>query len=235
MNTPTIRIVTGTRLTFQNFVENSLLGKSLTSYKPNNVEVKIYTENSLGLSEIYNKEIEQAKLEPAILVFIHDDVMLLDHYWSYHLIEGLEKFDIVGIAGSKRRTPYQPSWLHVGSKGETLQWDDEEFLSGLVAHDENWPPKIMSYYGKPNQQVIQLDGVFLAANSETLIKNDIRFDPQFKFHFYDLDFSRTCDNKGLKLGTVPIAICHGGKGKMNTIDFKNMYNLYHKKWEINTL
>ena len=226
-----IRLVSASRFDNDDFKSNALLAKSLSSYCPINVEPIIYTNNSLSLSEIYNNEIEKSENDPAILVFVHDDVMLLDYYWPIRVQEGLEKFDVIGVAGNKRRLPYQPGWGHKGFSNNTFVWEDDEFLSGLVAHDDTWPPKIMTHYGPTNQKVVQLDGVFLAAKSDTLLRNNIRFDQNFTFHFYDLDFSRTCEQKGLSMGTVPLAICHGGKGNMNNPEYIKMYNVYNQKWE----
>src|SRR6266851_3268613 len=49
-----------------------------------------------------------------------------------------------------------------------------------------------------------LDGLFLAVNTEHVLRSGARFDSQFMFHFYDLDFCRTSRQKGLSLGTWPI-------------------------------
>jgi hypothetical protein len=46
--------------------------------------------------------IREAATDPAILVFIHDDVHLLDFYWPTRLHHGLAKFDILGLAGNRR-------------------------------------------------------------------------------------------------------------------------------------
>ena len=226
-----IRIVTATRLSKEEFSNNSLLSKSLQSYYPNNVESIIYPDNSLGLPLIYNNEIEKSIDDPAILVFVHDDVMLLDYHWADRIREGLEKYDVIGVAGSKRRIPYQPGWAHKGIDGNNLVWEDDIHLSGIVAHDDTWPPKIISVYGPINQKVVQLDGVLLAAKSDTLLRNNIRFDPTFTFHFYDLDFSRTCDTNGLSLGVISLALSHGGKGNMRAPEYIKMHSLYNQKWE----
>lgn len=226
-----IRLVTATKLNHTDFTNNSLLAQSLKSHLPNNVELIVYSENSKSLGEIYNIEIEKCVGDPKILLFVHDDVMLLDYFWNYRIIEGLEKYDVVGVAGNRRRIPYQPSWAHSNFDGNNLIWDTDDNLSGLVAHDNVWPPKIMTNYGKLDEKVVQLDGVLLAFKSQTLIDNKVRFDPQFTFHFYDLDFSRTCEMMGLNLGTIMLAICHAGKGNMSNPEYIKMYNLYNQKWE----
>ena len=41
----------------------------------------------------------------------------------------------------------------------------------------------------PGQEVKLLDGVMLAARSNTLAEKGLRFNPLFDLHFYDLDFA----------------------------------------------
>jgi len=51
----------------------------------------------------------ESAADPAILVFVHDDVHLLDFYWPTRLFNGLAKFDIIGLAGNRRRVERQPA------------------------------------------------------------------------------------------------------------------------------
>ncbi len=54
-----------------------------------------------------------------------------------------------------------------------------------------------------------LDGLFLAVSMQTLISaKDLRFDEQFDFHFYDLDFCRSAGKKEVSMGTWPISVTH---------------------------
>ena len=64
----------------------------------------------MDLPHVYNIAIGEAKKDPAIPIFIHDDVELLDFFWPYHVLEGLKSFDVIGLAGNKRRIPGQPAW-----------------------------------------------------------------------------------------------------------------------------
>ena len=52
-----------------------------------------------------------------------------------------------------------------------------------------------------------LDGVLFAVRRA----RTAMFDPQFDFHFYDLDFCRAARSMGLILGTWPISLTHAGK------------------------
>ena len=112
-----IRLVCATRVSLDEFSTQTALGKSLAlyGYYPF-VEARVFDRNALGLSKIYNEAIEEAKSSPAILVFLHDDVHLCDFHWPLHLLEGLEQFHVVGIAGNVRRVPGQPSWAFVNDE-----------------------------------------------------------------------------------------------------------------------
>lgn len=230
-NTPLkIRFVVGTRCTAEDFPTKTMTGRMLAFYNFPFVEVALYPENKSGLSTIYNQEIDKAKDNPAMLVFAHDDIYLTDFYWPNRLIEGLKQFDVLGVAGNKNWTPGQPSWAFKEIKDGKLIWDDKQNLSGNVAHGESFPPKNISKYGPTGQAVEVLDGVILAAYSQRLIDNHIRFDPKFLFHFYDLDFCRTARKKHLKLGTWPLSIIHQSGGNFASFSWQEAYQIFLAKW-----
>jgi hypothetical protein len=83
----------------------------------------------------------------------------------------------------------------------------------------------------PFQEVKLLDGLLLAAYSETLIKNNIRFDEQFDFHFYDLDFCRQAEMNGVTMGTIPLSLVHESGGNFGTDSWKQGYQKYLQKWK----
>ena len=58
----------------------------------------------------------------------------------------------------------------------------------------------------------------------------VRFDPQFKFHFYDLDFCRSCEKAGLSMGTWPIDIMHASGGVFRSDAWNEARELYFRKW-----
>jgi GT2 family glycosyltransferase len=63
-----------------------------------------------------------------------------------------------------------------------------------------------------------------------LQEHNVRFDPRFDFHFYDLDFCRTARQKGLRLGTWPICVTHQGKGAFGTPEWRRNHQAYLTKW-----
>src|ERR1700758_1972227 len=101
-----IRFVVATRESRDNFFANTATGMSLNLYKSFPfLELDLYDSNTEGLPAVYNRSIEKAKNDPAILVFAHDDVHLTDFYWADRLANALNRFEILGVAGNKRRVP----------------------------------------------------------------------------------------------------------------------------------
>jgi glycosyltransferase involved in cell wall biosynthesis len=227
-----IRFVCATRESRDEFFTKTPLGRSLLLYRTfprrQAIELRLFAENRQGLSSVYNVAIEEARTTPVVLVFVHDDVYLNDYYWAYHLFNALEKFGIMGLAGNRRRAPGQASWMFLD---ERFIPDHPENLSGVVGHGNGFPDlRQLSVYGDPGQEVKLLDGVLLAARSTTLLEKQLRFDPQFKFHFYDMDFCRQAELRGVSMGTWAISVIHASAGRLGEADWQAAYRRYLEKY-----
>lgn len=208
-----IRLVCGTRASREDFFKTSALGRSIAVYAHSpGIELQLFSANTSALSVIYNQAIEAALIDPAILVFIHDDVHLIDFYWQEKIRQSLERFDIVGLAGNIRRTGKQPSWAFILNDQGIPEWDKPENLSGIVGHGSGFPCTSLSVFGPPGQECKLLDGLMVIIDSQTLARHNLRFDPKFAFHFYDMDFCRQAEILGLHMGTWPICTVHESKG-----------------------
>ncbi|WP_228978534.1 glycosyltransferase family 2 protein [Paraburkholderia gardini] len=225
-----IRLVCGTRASHDDFVRKSALGRSLAlrRYSSNPPQLLLFDNNTAGLSTIYNHAIQLAKNDPAILVFVHDDVHLADFFWADRIREAVERFDVVGLAGNIRRVPYQPAWFFVDAQ---FTRDQPQFFSGVVGHGTGYPCNEISTYGPPGQECKLLDGLLLAADSERLSETGVCFDDQFAFHFYDMDFCRQAELKGLKMGTWPISVVHESGGAFGTPTWREGYERYLQKYQ----
>jgi GT2 family glycosyltransferase len=221
-----IIFVIATRAKKENFFTDTATGKSLKFYDYPFVSLDLYTENSKGLSEIYNLSIEKYLDEDVVIVFAHDDLHILDFYWARHLFEGLHAYDLIGLVGNKTRSPMQASWAFLDTQGT---WDKSENLSGIVGHGNKFPGDSLGIFGSSGE-VKLLDGLFLAAKSETFKKSNIRFDARFKFHFYDMDICRSASESGLRLGTIPLSVIHESKGDFSSANWLESYHAYIKKW-----
>jgi len=223
-----IRLVIATRENESDFFEKTATGRSLSLYKYPFLEIRLFPNNTSGLPSQYNIAISESINDPAILVFIHDDVHMIDYFWVNQILDALDQFDVVGLAGNKRRVAKQPAWAFIDNK---FTWDNSENLSGVVGHGKGFPPANLAIFGPPRQEVKLLDGLMLITDSITLVQNDIRFDEQFDFHFYDLDFCRQIEQKGLKMGTWSISVIHESGGNFGSEGWSRGYKKYIEKWK----
>ena len=224
-----IIFIVATRLSKESFVSDSALARSLKIFDSENIVIELYDDNRSGLPTVYNHAVNNINASPEdILVFCHDDIGILDFFWIDHLVSGLMHFDVVGLAGNRRRLKMQPSWLFDDLTFTTF---DVPSLSGIVAHGKNLRPEKLSVYGPPNQEVELLDGLFLATSMQTIRHHGLNFDERFNFDFYDLDFCRQVRSKNLKLGTVPLSVIHESEGNFNTDSWRLAYLAYIDKWK----
>ncbi|MEZ5659367.1 MAG: glycosyltransferase [Burkholderiaceae bacterium] len=221
-----IHLVSATRRDKDGFWGESALGLSLRRLAGDARLVPwVAYENGRGLPEIYNELIANPAAD-GLLVFIHDDVWIDDLFFAERLLAGCQTYDVVGVAGNRRRVPRQPGWAFVNM---TFTWDSNEHLSGLVGHGQQAFGKVTRYGDSPAECEL-LDGVLLAARAETLRAHDCRFDPRFRFHFYDIDFCRTARAAGLRLGTWPIGLTHQSGGAFGTEAWMEGLRSYRAKW-----
>jgi GT2 family glycosyltransferase len=221
-----IQIVSATRSPQNEFQGTTALGRSLERIAHHGgMTAMVATGNSRGLPLVYNEMLDRAA-DDTIVIFMHDDIWIDDYFLIQRVIDGLKHYDVVGVAGNRRRTVRQPSWLHVNLQ---FEWDAPENLSGVVSHGPH-PGGQVQHYGPSPAACELLDGVFLAAKKITLAESNVRFDPLFDFHFYDLDFCRTARRQGLRLGTWPICLTHQGQSIFGTPDWRRNYEAYLRKW-----
>ena len=220
-----LRFVTATRDSLEVFKKNSPLVRSLERVSQTcfvDLDVVPYNRAPLALS--YNAAIARAAKDD-LLVFIHDDVWIDDWYIALRLQEALEVFDVVGVAGNTRRQAQQEGWLiQPGTREKDLS-----HVSGGVSHGTPLTGQI-AMFGTSPQPARLLDGVMLAAKAAVLQNAGVQFDPLFAFHFYDTDFCRSCEAKGLRLGTWPLALTHQSAGAWQSEDWNHAFQLYLTKW-----
>ena len=80
-----IRVVCATQKSKEDFFSLTQTGKSLLAFSDGGsdggpVEMLVAFDNSFGLSAVYNAAIKKSESEPAILVFIHDDIFITDFF-----------------------------------------------------------------------------------------------------------------------------------------------------------
>jgi GT2 family glycosyltransferase len=229
-----VRIVTATARNQVEFWHLTLLGQSLGLFpRQDNLTLSIFHQNiggrRRGLGALYNTFLD-ARYSDEIILFVHDDVYLHDWHLVHRLNEATASYDVVGLAGNTSPDFDEPSWM--------LAWDlgkhpggrqPLRFLSGTVGHLVRGRTQV-SHYGDSPRECGLLDGLFLAVNTKKILEHGIRFDQQFHFHFYDLDFCRQCLKQGLRLGTWPIAATHGSGGGFGSQEWLSAREAYRAKW-----
>jgi GT2 family glycosyltransferase len=202
------------------------LGNSLQRMRfDSRLRPSIAYSNTRGLSRVYNDAIDAAGKED-LLLFVHDDVWVDDYFLPTRIADGLQHFDIIGVAGNIRIAEDHVGWAFVG---DGLRWDDQSNLRGAVAHGGT-PFGSVSPFGPTPDSCKLLDGVLLTAKKSKLRKCGVRFDTQFDFHFYDIDFCRTAVEAGLSLGVWPIAITHNSGGSFGSQPWRAALDIYKMKW-----
>lgn len=222
-----ITFITATRSSREDFFQKSPLYTSLSRIQIPDIGMIVAFDNTEGLPAVYNRMVDQLNVsEDTIFVFCHDDIHVLDFFWPLQIRAALERFDIIGLAGNRRRAPGQVSWNYID---DAFTWDDRENLSGIVGHGLQFPCRL-TQYGPVPRDCLTLDGVFLGVRRKTLTEHGLRFDERFAFHLYDMDFCRQAEGKGLSMGTAPISVVHESGGNFGSAAWKAGYQAYLEKW-----
>jgi GT2 family glycosyltransferase len=184
----------------------------------------IIEDNKKGLSTCYNSVLDERAGRDEIVIFVHDDVTIGDLF----IYEKLDKafvqlgYAIAGLAGS--------SIFVIDHNIQVTNWaqSPKETWSGGVEH--RWSEStMMNAYGLTPMRCVVMDGLFLAVDLKRV--RHIRFDEQFAFHFYDLDFCLTAHLAGLVLGTVNVYVTHRSHGGYSSQMFKETQLKFYAKWK----
>lgn len=187
------------------------------------------TKYSWGICKVYNYQLLLAKGD--LVCFIHDDVKFLTQNWGLKLIQVFREtpnLGLVGLAGSGYKTKMSSTWsaapkeLQVAVLFEHKKYRREN--SGKIELKGN---------GSAVQEVVNLDGYFLATKREIALEN--KFDELLLtgFHAYDIDYSMQIGSKYKLVVLSDIESEHFSDGNPDLEWFKDAEKIT-KKW-INTL
>jgi hypothetical protein len=222
-----ILLVSSTRKTAVEFAESAPLAASIAKLQRSSQRIvaEITYQNREGLGTVYNRFL-QSDNAGKFIVFVHDDVRIEDLFFVEKLDQAFESFDVVGLAGTQRPDLDHLSWF-----------DTRQPLSGFVVHpnpehatqvDQSF---VVSFYGPTPEPCALLDGCFLGVNADKVLAAGCTFDEQFDFHFYDLDFCRTCGERKLRVGTWPLWVVHQSGGNFGSPDWNRAAERYQSKWK----
>lgn len=202
-----------------------------------NIDVEYILNNSTSLTQIYNRQLHQARQKITTdvfydyLIFIHADARLN----LAHLLEHIEsvhgKYAIMGLCGTEYVNVSESplNWFTSSNQRPNARW-------GSVTHIEINNKTSYFSYDRPNildHEVGCIDGVCIIFSKEAL-QSGISFDETFKFDQYDTDLSLQCVmNYKMKLGVlVEQSLVHASVGKSITTNEFLIHELdLRRKWK----
>ena len=202
------------------FLYRSLVKHNISTYQ-------FFENNTAGLPSCHNRVLDARAGRKEIIVFAHDDILIGDISLYEKLCGTIDDgFSVVGVAGADTfevAPMNRPTmWLHSnkahnsGAVEHITQVKDDNVL--FVTDDYGWYPR----------RCVVLDGVLLAVDASRIA--NVRFDEQFAFHFYDLDFCLSCHNAGLMLSTTNLYLSHASPGGYASPSFLTAQALFRAKW-----
>lgn len=213
---------------WQKNIHNLLITEHRKSPIKNEWDVKydLYCNNKEGLSKIYNRAFEKANTD--YVICLHDDIVIHDIEIFEKIIRYSTQYDVMGLAGSSSfniNIADRKSWMQ-------CSMDKQRHLHGSVTHDI--PGYVGFYntstYGYMPAPVCNIDGLFMVMKKD--VYKNVKFDEQFTFDFYDLDYSLAALVANFKLGVIPLPCTHksGGYGIMED-KYLTAQALFVEKWK----
>lgn len=182
----------------------------------------IHNENGVSLSKIYADMMESTDVKEKIVVFIHDDIEFLRKGWGREVIRLFNEhpeYGIIGVAGSAQFDSNGAWWNYEKKYGQVLHRNE----------GKSWLTSFSPLLDKDLQDVVVIDGLFIAVNKDKELSN---FDRELDgFDFYDISFclQNFFDNK-CKIGvTTNIRLAHNSIGKLKDTWFSNREKI-NEKW-----
>jgi GT2 family glycosyltransferase len=205
-------------------VRRNLLG---TAKYPNSLEIIVLDnrEKNDGLCAVYNKGV--AKASGRVLVFMHEDVWMMEKDWDTALLKKfreLPEMQILGVAGTAllNAQPYA-HWPaanipYTFGKVAHINKKSEEFFLALYNERDG------------DQEAVVVDGLWFAIR-KTLFEK-CRFDEQTftKFHFYDLDICMQALEFGKVYVTADIRVLHKSEGSFEG-EWREWSQIFVEKWK----
>jgi hypothetical protein len=185
-------------------------------FRDRTIEI-IGIHDARSLAEGYNRGIGRARGK--YLILSHDDVRMLSPDFAARVQGHLERFDLIGIAGTTRLTG--GGWFLAGYP-----------YNFMIVTSPIGDPSLLCIFVQGEGPLVTpdiqaLDGVFLATRTE--VARAVGFDEQTfdHFHLYDLDFSFGAYLKSYRLAVCrDLFIVHESHGS-----FGDVWMKYRRRFE----
>ena len=152
----------------------------------------IHNPEGVSISKIYADMVDNKDIDSDIIVFIHDDIEFLRKGWGtevLRLFNTHEDYGIIGVAGSAQFDENAAWWNYEKKFGQVLHRNE----------GKSWLTAFSPLLDKDLQEVVVIDGLFMAVHRKRITENFSR-DLQ-GFDMYDIyaclsNFIKKCKSKG---------------------------------------
>ena len=174
----------------------------------------IHNPNGVSISKIYADMIDNKEIDTNVMVFIHDDIEFLRKDWGkevLRLFNTHEDYGIIGVAGSAQFDENAAWWNYDKKFGQVLH----------RAEGKSWLTAFSPLLDKDLQEVVVIDGLFMAVHKNRIKENFSR--EILNFDFYDIYFCLSnWEAKKCKIGvTTNIRLAHNSVGNLKPSWFEN--------------
>lgn len=174
----------------------------------------VHNPNGVSLSKVYAEMLTSNDVKCDIVVFIHDDIEFLKDGWGKEVIRLFKenkKYGIIGVAGS----------AYFDEGGAWWNYDDKY---GQVLHrhgGKSWLTAFSPLLDKDLQEVVVIDGLFMAVHRKRVTENFCR--ELLGFDMYDICMCITNFlQKKIKIGvTTNIRLAHNSIGELKPSWYEN--------------
>lgn len=174
----------------------------------------IHNPDGISISKIYADMVTNQEIDTDILVFIHDDIEFLRKGWGKEILRLFnehEDYGIIGVAGSAQFDEHGAWWNYEKKFGQVLHRSE----------GKSWLTAFSPLLDKDLQEVVVIDGLFMAIHKKRIIENFNR--DLLNFDMYDIYFClKNWETKGTKIGvTTNIRLAHNSVGKLKPSWYEN--------------
>lgn len=176
----------------------------------------IHNPDGISISKIYGDMLVSDDIKDNIIVFIHDDIEFLRKGWGKEILRLFNEhqdYAIIGVAGSAQFDAGAAWWNYDKKFGQVLHRSE----------GNSWLTAFSPLLDKDLQEVLVIDGLFIAVD-KTKINENFNRDLD-GFDFYDIDFCLSnyySKDWNYKIGvTTNIRVAHNSVGKLKDSWYKN--------------
>lgn len=181
----------------------------------------VHNPEGVSISKIYADMLASKDINSNIVVFIHDDIEFLRKGWGKEILRLFnehEDYGIIGVAGSAQFDENGAWWNYNKKYGQVLHRSE----------GKSWLTAFSPLLEKDLQEVVVIDGLFMAVHKQRIAENFNRDD--LLFDFYDIYFClANFLSKKCKIGvTTNIRLAHNSIGKLRDNWYPSRDFINHK-------